>query len=111
MLILGIDTATQQVGCAIGGHEGVLAAFQSAKGRRHAETLVPAIEFVCRQADIEIAEFGAIAVDVGPGLFTGMRVGLAAGKASRSRLGRPIIGTRSAWAMALPVAIPTRRPV
>ena len=38
-------------------------------------------------------------------------VGEPAGKASRSRLGTPIIGTRSAWAIALAVATPTRRPV
>ena len=35
MLILGIETATLQVGCAIGGHEGVLASFCAARGRRH----------------------------------------------------------------------------
>ena len=36
MLILGIESATIQVGCAIGGHEGVLASTHSAKGKRHA---------------------------------------------------------------------------
>ena len=80
MLILGIETATEQVSVAIGGHEGVLGLFEVCRGRRHAETLTPAIEFVCAQADIELDEIGAIAVDVGPGLFTGMRVGLAAGQ-------------------------------
>jgi tRNA threonylcarbamoyladenosine biosynthesis protein TsaB len=95
MLILGIETATEQVGVAIGGHEGVIATFEVAKGRRHAETLVPAIEFVCRQSDIELSEIGCIAVDVGPGLFTGMRVGLAAGKALAQALRIPMIGITS----------------
>ena len=81
MLILGIETATPQVSVAIGGHEGVIGLFEVLRGRRHAETLTPAIEFVCRQADVDIAEFGAVAVDIGPGLFTGMRVGLASAKA------------------------------
>ena len=72
MLILGIETATEQVGVAIGGHEGVIATFEVARGRRHAETLTPAIEFVCRQSGIELCEIGCVAVDVGPGLFTGM---------------------------------------
>ena len=71
MLILGIETATEQVSCALGGHEGVLGLFEVARGRRHAETLAPAIEFVCGQADVTLGEIGAIAVDVGPGLFTG----------------------------------------
>ncbi len=67
MLILGIDTATVQVGCAIGGHEGVLASTQSARGKRHAESLTPAIEFICRQARIELSEISVVAVDLGPG--------------------------------------------
>ena len=81
MLILGIETATEQVGVALGGHEGVIATFEVVRGRRHAEILTPAIEFVCRQAGIELEEIGCVAVDVGPGLFTGMRVGLSAAKA------------------------------
>ena len=95
MLILGIETATEQVGVAIGGHEGVIATFEVAKGRRHAETLTPAIEFVCRQSGVELGEIGCIAVDVGPGLFTGMRVGLAAGKALAQALRVPMIGIPS----------------
>ena len=85
MLILGIETATHQVGCAIGGHEGVMALYESARDRRHAETLVPAIQFVMRQARIGLDEIGAVAVDVGPGLFTGLRVGVAAAKAIAQR--------------------------
>ena len=103
MLILGIETATQQVSVAIGGHEGVLAVFELSRGRRHAETLTPAIEFVCRQADIEICEFGVIAVDIGPGLFTGMRVGLAAGKAIAHALRVPMIGISSLDLLAFPL--------
>jgi len=103
MLILGIETATQQVSVAIGGHEGVLGMFEVSRGRRHAETLAPAIEFLCRQADIEIVEFGAIAVDVGPGLFTGMRVGLATGKAIAQALRIPMIGISSLDLLAFPL--------
>lgn len=102
-MILGIETATQQVSVAIGGHEGVLGQFETSRGRRHAETLVPAIEFLCRQADVEIGEFGAIAVDIGPGLFTGMRVGLAAGKAIAQALRVPMIGISSLDLLAFPL--------
>ena len=102
MLILGIETATEQVGVAIGGHEGVIATFEVARGRRHAEILTPAIEFVCRQADVEMSELGCIAVDVGPGLFTGMRVGLAAAKALAQALRLPMIGITSLDLLAFP---------
>ena len=103
MLILGIETATEQVGVSIGGHEGVIATFEVARGRRHAEILTPAIEFVCTQADVEIDEIGCIAVDVGPGLFTGMRVGIAAAKAMAMALRVPMIGISSLDLLAFPV--------
>jgi tRNA threonylcarbamoyladenosine biosynthesis protein TsaB len=49
--------------------------------------LHPAIEDVCRVAGISLGELDAIAVDVGPGLFTGLRVGVAAAKALGGALG------------------------
>ncbi|MEN3315559.1 MAG: tRNA threonylcarbamoyladenosine biosynthesis protein TsaB [Acidimicrobiaceae bacterium] len=103
MLILGIETATQQVGCAIGGHEGVRAGFQAAHGRRHVETLVPAIDFVCRHAGVALKEISAVAVDVGPGLFSGLRVGVSAGKAVAQALRVPVIGVTSLDLLAFPV--------
>jgi tRNA threonylcarbamoyladenosine biosynthesis protein TsaB len=108
MLILGIDTATAQVGCAIGGHEGVLGAFQCARGRRHAETLVPAIDFVCKNARIRLDEISAIAVDVGPGLFTGLRVGIATAKTMAQALRIPMIGVASLDLLAFPVRYSNR---
>src|SRR3954454_747870 len=92
VIILGIETATTRVGCAIGGVEGVLASFQATRGRRHAETLTPAIEFVCQQARVEFKEISALAVDIGPGLFTGLRVGVATAKAMAQALPVPMIG-------------------
>ncbi|MCU1345838.1 MAG: peptidase family protein [Acidimicrobiia bacterium] len=103
MLILGIESATQQVGCAIGGHEGVIALFESCKGRRHAETLVPAIDFVRRQACIDLEEISVVAVDIGPGLFTGLRVGMATAKSIAHALRVPMIGISSLDLLAFPV--------
>lgn len=103
VLILGIETATEQVSVAIGGHEGVLGLFEVCRGRRHAETLAPAIQFLCCQADIDLDEIGVIAVDIGPGLFTGMRVGLAAGKALAQALRVPMIGMVSLDLLAFPL--------
>lgn len=109
MLILGITTSTAQVGCAIGGHEGVLGAVQSIRGRRHAETLVPAIEFLCRQTRVELRDIGAVAVDLGPGMFTGLRVGVAAAKAFSHARRLPMIGVASLDLLAFPLRHSTRR--
>jgi len=108
-VILGIDTATPSTAGAIGGHEGVIASFSVAKGKRHAETLVPAIDFVCRQARVELDEIGAIAVDIGPGLFTGLRVGVATAKAMASALRVPMIGISSLDLLAFEVRRTSRR--
>ena len=108
MLILGVASSTAQVSCAIGGHEGVLARFESARGRRHAETLVPAIDFVRRQAQIELGEISAVAVDIGPGLFTGLRVGIATAKAIAFALRVPMIGVPSLDLLAFPARFSPR---
>jgi tRNA threonylcarbamoyladenosine biosynthesis protein TsaB len=102
MLILGIETATERVSVSIGGHEGVIGLFEVTKGRRHAETLVPAIEFLCQRSGIELDEISVIAVDVGPGLFTGMRVGLSSAKAFAQALRIPMIGISSLDLLAFP---------
>jgi len=103
VLILGIETATLQVGCALGGHEGVRASFHAAHGRRHVETLAPAIAFICRQTQVDLVEVGAVAVDVGPGLFSGLRVGVAAAKAFAQALRVPVVGVASLDLLAFPV--------
>jgi tRNA threonylcarbamoyladenosine biosynthesis protein TsaB len=102
VLILGIETATEQVGVALSSGGSVVASFEVARGRRHAETLAPAIEFVCRQADVGLDELAVVAVDVGPGLFTGMRVGLATATALAHALRIPMIGRSSLDLLAFP---------
>lgn len=109
MLILGLESATAQVGCAIGGHEGVLASSHSSRGKRHAENLTPAIEFICRQARIELSEISCVAVDNGPGLFTGLRVGVASGKAIAQALRVPMIAVSSLDLLAFPLRYTDRR--
>ncbi len=108
MLILGIESSTAQVGCAIGGHEGVMASAHSARGKRHAENLTPQIDFVRRQARIEIKEISVVAVDIGPGLYTGLRVGIATAMAMAHALGVPMVGVVSLDLLAFPVRFTNR---
>ena len=90
LMILGIETSVEHVGVALGDYRGVRAHSMLASDRRHAESLTPMIQFVMQQAEVEMSDLSAVAVDVGPGLFTGMRVGIAAAQSI-------------AWALELPM--------
>lgn len=109
MIVLALESATTQVGVALGGPDGVIVSFHSTRERRHAETLAPAIDFLCRQAEVGLDEIGAVAVDVGPGLFTGLRVGLATAKAIAHAGGLPMIGISSLDVLAFPARFTGRR--
>jgi tRNA threonylcarbamoyladenosine biosynthesis protein TsaB len=100
VITLGIESATIEVGVALAGPSGLLAALVARPGRRHVETLHPAIEAVCAAASITLAEVGAVCVDVGPGLFTGLRVGVAAAKAVSFGLGVPVVACTSLEVLA-----------
>ncbi len=109
MLILAVESATAEVGCALVGADGVIAEVRVARGRRHAETLAPAIRFACEQGGVALAEVAAVAVDVGPGLFTGLRVGIATAKAIAAARGLPMVGISSLDLLAFPARLGTRR--
>jgi tRNA threonylcarbamoyladenosine biosynthesis protein TsaB len=68
--------------------------------RRHASGLLPAIAGLLRGAGLRAADLGAIGVGLGPGSFTGLRVGLAAAKALAYAVGCPLVGLDSLEAIA-----------
>jgi tRNA threonylcarbamoyladenosine biosynthesis protein TsaB len=103
VIVLGIESATARAGVALGTPDGVIASAQVTRGPRHAEVLMPAIDFVCTQAGIAVAEVDAIAVDIGPGLFTGLRVGIATANGLAQALGKPMIGVCSLDVLAYPL--------
>ena len=78
--IVAIETATETVGVAVRTAAGVEADFTLTGRRRHVETLTPALEHLLDQVDLAPEQIGVVAVDIGPGLFTGLRVGVAAAK-------------------------------
>ena len=75
-MILAITSSTPRVGCAIGDSEGVLAVVQATRGRRHGELLAAQISNASFQAGVALQDISVVAVDVGPGLYTGLRVGV-----------------------------------
>lgn len=94
MLVLGIETATTACSVAVGDEGGVVASALATR-RRHDEYLMPAIDFLFREAGFPREQLGGIAVDLGPGLFTGMRVGIATAKTLAQAMSLPIVGLPS----------------
>lgn len=95
MILLGIETATIEVGVGLAKDVKPLASMVARPGRRHVETLHPSLEAVLRAASLELADIDLVAVDVGPGLFTGLRVGIAAAKGLALALSLPLLALRS----------------
>ncbi len=93
--VVAIETATETVGVAVRTAAGVEAEFTLTGRRRHVETLTPALEHLLGQVGLVPGDLGVVAVDIGPGLFTGLRVGVAAAKALAQSLGIGVVGATS----------------
>jgi tRNA threonylcarbamoyladenosine biosynthesis protein TsaB len=103
MHVLAIDTATAQVGVAIGTGEHVAGEVHLVGGRRHAEHLVPVIERLSADLGVHLDQLTAIGVGVGPGLFTGLRVGVATAKMLARVLRLPMVAVGSLDLVAHPL--------
>ena len=103
VLVLAIDTATARVSAAIGDGGAVIGEVSLAGGRRHAEQLVPAIQYLCGELDVSLAHLAVIAVDIGPGLFTGLRVGVTTAKVMAQALRIPVVAIASLDLVAYPL--------
>ncbi|MGO8873655.1 MAG: tRNA (adenosine(37)-N6)-threonylcarbamoyltransferase complex dimerization subunit type 1 TsaB [Acidimicrobiales bacterium] len=104
MTLLAIESATDLVGAALIRDDGARAERSHAGGRAHAELLAPAIEEVCAVSGCAVTDIDRIAVDVGPGLFTGLRVGVATAKALAQALGVGVLGVGSLDVLAAAAA-------
>jgi tRNA threonylcarbamoyladenosine biosynthesis protein TsaB len=87
LAVVAIETATETVGVAVRAPGGVEAEFTLTGRRRHVETLTPALEHLLGQVGLAAGDLGLVVVDIGPGLFTGLRVGVAAAKGLAQALG------------------------
>ncbi len=95
MLVLGLTTSTPQIGVALADDDGLRAATATVRGRHHAELLAPAIVEVCEAAEVTVDQVDVVAVDTGPGLFTGLRVGVATAKAVAFGMDLPVVPVSS----------------
>ena len=100
MIVLALESATELAGVALADDDGVIATATTVRGRRHAETMAPAIEWVCAHGGLALGDVDVVAADIGPGLFTGLRVGVATAKALAFALGRPAVAVTSLEVLA-----------
>jgi tRNA threonylcarbamoyladenosine biosynthesis protein TsaB len=98
--ILAVDTALGACSAAVLDDDAVLARRFVTMERGHAEALVPMVEEVMAEAQIGFESVDRLAVTVGPGTFTGQRVGLAFMRGLRVALKKPLTGVTSLAAMA-----------
>ena len=103
MLVLALDTSATFVSVALLNEKQVFAFAEEEMERGQAEALMPMIDGVMAQARKEMSQIDAIAVTVGPGSFTGVRIGLAAARAFGLALKVPVYGVTcfEAWAYHL----------
>lgn len=109
MRILAIETATAASSVALGDGESIRATARLVDARGHVGFLVPAVDFCFRQAGWDPGDLDAVAVDVGPGLFSGIRSGVATAQAIAGAVGVPLIPIGSLDAVAFDAATAHRR--
>lgn len=107
--VLALDAATEGCSAAVVvGDEPRASRFERLQ-RGHAERLMPMIEAVMQEARLDYGALGAIAATVGPGSFTGVRVGLAAARGLALASGVTLIGVTTLEALAAAVPGAERR--
>ena len=111
MPILAMDTATMVSSVAVADNKRLLAELIVENKLTHSETLLPHVEQVLDMAGTGREALEAVAVSIGPGSFTGLRIGLAAAKAIAYGLGIPIIGIPTMEGLAWHYPVPGIRVV
>lgn len=91
MLILGFDTATEVTTIALASEDRVLADLALVGEKTQMERLMPLIDLILDQAGVKVGKLDGIAVGLGPGLFTSLRIGVTTAKTLAQALGVPIV--------------------
>jgi len=100
MKILGIDTSTTSLGVAVAEDGNLLVSCDKIFGLRHSQDLIPTIKDLLKRLSLDIGGIDGFAVALGPGSFTGLRVGVTAAKALSLATKKPIIGVPTLDAIA-----------
>lgn len=100
MLILGIDSSTEMAGISLLDNDKIIAEINLALYRRHSERLLPNISHLFQELDYNIKEVDGIAVTIGPGSYTGLRIALSTVKGFAQALKIPVVGISTLEALS-----------
>ena len=100
MKVLGVDTSTSYGSLGIIDDDAVVAEYALLRDETHSTRLVPAIQALLKEARLDLNEIDGMAVSLGPGSFTGLRVGLSAVKGLALAAERPVVGIPTLDALA-----------
>lgn len=100
MKILAIDTSATTASCAIREDGRLVASAQLRSKMTHSQTILPMVEDMLKNAALSVADMDAFAVNVGPGSFTGVRIGVAAVKGLAFTSKKPCMAVSTLHSMA-----------
>jgi tRNA threonylcarbamoyladenosine biosynthesis protein TsaB len=111
MRVLALDTALGATSAALFESRtgGVIASETMAMQRGHAESLMPMVERLMHKAGFPFSDIDRFAVTIGPGSFTGLRIGIAAARGFALAFNKPAVGISSLAAFAAPVLFGAER--
>ncbi len=107
MIVVGIETSTPQVSVAIGSERETLGRIQIV-GRARQESVTPALDQLLRWTGTDLSQVAGFAVGIGPGLFTGLRVGVETAKTLAQATHAMILGFTSLDTLAYSVRFSSR---
>ncbi|MGE5449853.1 MAG: tRNA (adenosine(37)-N6)-threonylcarbamoyltransferase complex dimerization subunit type 1 TsaB [Methanomassiliicoccales archaeon] len=105
MSILAIDGATPVAGVALVDSGKIKGELFNQQGTGHARTLMGMVDYLLSMTETDLPDIKAIAVTVGPGSFTGLRIGLATAEGLATALSLPIVGISTLEVLATPLAM------
>ena len=100
MRILSIDAATKGLGVAITENDKLIALSCLNVGKTHSQRLLPLLNDLLESGNLSLKDIDMVAVTIGPGSFTGLRIGISSAKAIAYAIGTKIIGVKTLDALA-----------
>ena len=104
MNIFGIDTCCMAATAAVLSDDRLVAQIVQNNKRTHSQKIMPMIEFMLKEAELDLADIDCFAAAVGPGSFTGVRIGVATAKALAHATGKPCVAVSTLHALSNNVA-------